>query len=567
MNSRGLIAALLVALGLAIPSNAAATLPVTWCGSPSADAASDAVFEHSNAPKFKVIYAYATDQGNRVMTYADRLQSIVSDVDGLFVQATGGASTVRFDLGTSCGPDFLDIGVVPLTNASSVYPGDRAVWDELRTTLPGRFPGHKNFLVFFEVAGERLPTGLSSSDTNADIPGWASVHNQHGRVSVVSMPATEIADSPTRTFHVAAHEILHALGAVQSTAPHFTAGGHCNDSVDDLLCIPREGDATTIDGGGDDYFNPAPAPGSYLDTHFNIARDSLFLCGVQQCDAQLPAPPVTLHASNLRPTPGEMVTITASGADRYHWTVGGVLQLGAGATAGGQITIPAPASTTEISARGFAASGPWSDASVTLSPATTQPPPAPAPPVAHIDWTRTAARTVRLDASRSSGNGTAITAYRWDVDADGRADLSGPTVIHKFRDGSAHPVTLVVTNAAGLTATATAGIPAQSGETASLSATPTRQKRATLLTRGLQVSGAARGRVLITVAVDARTRQTLRLRAGRIAAKRFTANGRFTLRVRLTPHVRRAITTRRITTLTVTATGAVKARRIIVIQR
>ena len=86
------------------------------------------------------------------------------------------------------------------------------------------------------------------------------------------------------------HELFHTLGAVQASAPHSDGAGHCLD-VPSIMCY---GDKTfytpacdqpvpVIDCGQDDYWNPDPAPGSYLDTHANVAR-SRFL-GPQPQDA------------------------------------------------------------------------------------------------------------------------------------------------------------------------------------------------------------------------------------------------------------------------------------------
>lgn len=99
-------------------------------------------------------------------------------------------------------------------------------------------------------------------------------------------------DAADRGYHsIAAHELLHTLGAVQASAPHGTRGAHCTDEHD-LLCyddgtgggvrvVCRDGDGDTsgagdandrlLDCGGDDYFHPAPPRGSYLATHWNTA--------------------------------------------------------------------------------------------------------------------------------------------------------------------------------------------------------------------------------------------------------------------------------------------------------
>ena len=76
------------------------------------------------------------------------------------------------------------------------------------------------------------------------------------------------------------HEITHNLGGVQQSAPHSTPDGHCWDG-NDVMCYPDGSSGAqpyttsvcplvagaipqTYDCGHDDYFNPDPAPGSYL---------------------------------------------------------------------------------------------------------------------------------------------------------------------------------------------------------------------------------------------------------------------------------------------------------------
>jgi hypothetical protein len=87
----------------------------------------------------------------------------------------------------------------------------------------------------------------------------------------------------------ATHELMHNLGGVQYSAPHSSQGSHCIDEWDVLcysdspnypamqtLCPDKATFQNRIDCNNDDYFNPFPQPGSYLDTHWNTA-DSVFL--------------------------------------------------------------------------------------------------------------------------------------------------------------------------------------------------------------------------------------------------------------------------------------------------
>ena len=95
------------------------------------------------------------------------------------------------------------------------------------------------------------------------------------------------------------HEITHNLGAVGDSAPHSSGYGHCCDGYD-VMCYHDDPAAPAMtypcpripgvmsqvyDCGGDDYFNVAPAAGSYLATHWNL-YDNRFLAA---CDRRRPA--------------------------------------------------------------------------------------------------------------------------------------------------------------------------------------------------------------------------------------------------------------------------------------
>ena len=79
------------------------------------------------------------------------------------------------------------------------------------------------------------------------------------------------------------HENGHNEGAVQNGAPYSTGtGGHCWDE-EDVMCYSPDGgnlhqegtierctDMVYFDCGFDTYFDSAPEPGEYLDSHWNI---------------------------------------------------------------------------------------------------------------------------------------------------------------------------------------------------------------------------------------------------------------------------------------------------------
>lgn len=106
---------------------------------------------------------------------------------------------------------------------------------------------------------------------------------------------------------IVVHEIVHMLGGVQTSAPHSTAGNHCNDG-NDPLCYndgtarskqnndcPRV-DAFRLDCGHNDYFSTQPPRGSYLATHWNVANSS-FLIGGGPPMPVVPGAPQAVDAS------------------------------------------------------------------------------------------------------------------------------------------------------------------------------------------------------------------------------------------------------------------------------
>lgn len=86
------------------------------------------------------------------------------------------------------------------------------------------------------------------------------------------------------------HELGHAMGAVQSAAPHYN-GGHCSDSGNDLMCtlpvaIPYSPDGGFyFDYGLDDYWDPAadPTSGSTAKLPWWTVNLSKFLCPAAGC--------------------------------------------------------------------------------------------------------------------------------------------------------------------------------------------------------------------------------------------------------------------------------------------
>lgn len=425
------LAALVLALGVtaaaAPPAGAAPPgLATTWCG----DGADHA--DASNAQQWKVVYAFAAGQPNRLASQplvGFDIQNALRDAVGAVASESGQTRTLRIDQGTNCGPQYVDIRAVPLKESLSAYIGTAlkqqsgctndgdcsvASWRKLsqEMTDDGLLGGGERFvnvLMFLDTMDQSsvFPffVGRGSLPLAATTAGIDNPSNQMNGFSVVWPQADPSYDGllptdPVIRAEQPLHEMLHNIGAVAGDAPHATPYGHCWDH-NEVMCYPDGGpwqaNATcgpadgswsftlTIDCNKDDYFNTAPAPGTYLATHWNTA-DSQLLCPIAWCGVATAPPQVTLGASNGQPAPGEQVTLTANAAPTgddavagYEWSLDDVWGPEV-VTQGPSVTVPASwgaGITREFLVRARAVSGAYADARVAVTPRAPAPPPGP----------------------------------------------------------------------------------------------------------------------------------------------------------------------------------------------
>lgn len=129
-----------------------------------------------------------------------------------------------------------------------------------------------DYTIFFDASSSYCGVGSYAEDES---PLITNASNQGGGYGVAYRDCW-LNETPM-------HENGHTQGAVQYNAPYSTGtGGHCYDE-DDVLCYSPDGgdlnqggtilrcsERIHFDCGGDDYFNPAPLPGAYLATHWNL---------------------------------------------------------------------------------------------------------------------------------------------------------------------------------------------------------------------------------------------------------------------------------------------------------
>jgi hypothetical protein len=289
-------------------------IPATWCGDATTDNVDANAAFPASAAQIKVVYAFAADRPNRAGGWMDALQANVSVVNRYLSAQAGGTKGLRFDMGTRCGSQYVDIQVVPLPGAHAAYVDNfRAVAQDVQRAL-GDQGGPRNAIVLADALSSiGVERGLAETITgpSGEQPGSGNPHNNGGLTAVVfSRDGGEAPGPAARGFWPEGflHEITHTLGAVQWGAPHSTqpagqqnpAYGHCWQGADVMCyaedqgaasqlvneCAPVPGAITlSFDCGRDDYFSPAPPPGSYLASHWNT-YDSAFMAS---CETIAPA--------------------------------------------------------------------------------------------------------------------------------------------------------------------------------------------------------------------------------------------------------------------------------------
>ncbi|MBJ7332153.1 MAG: PKD domain-containing protein, partial [Solirubrobacteraceae bacterium] len=202
--------------------------------------------------------------------------------------------TLRFDVGTKCGAGYVDILSVRLPRTAAQYQqldaNDRmaALETDITPSVSG-MAGKVNYLVYADhaygndgvagIGGVYLDDRPTSNNYANGGDMWAVAFGESGDPEFLNDRLTTVL-----------HEVSHNLGAVQDSAPHSTQAGHCFDE-EDVMCYDDGGASSTLtypcateayDCGQDDYFNPAPAGGTYLATHWNI-YNSTFLCPAGSC--------------------------------------------------------------------------------------------------------------------------------------------------------------------------------------------------------------------------------------------------------------------------------------------
>src|SRR3954454_3776582 len=315
----------------ALGKRVAKLVPSSWCGTETS--ADDVRHEADNgAFRYHAVYMIAADGADRFSKLADSMQTDAFQASSLLESSYGRA--IRFDLGTSCGPQYLDISVVRMQQTSAqlkalastpngtydaatqavdaagfetIQPDDTVDEAALRT---------RNYLVWLDAPA---PGGSCGQAAIYDDPTRTAdnLNNLGGKSAVVFRNGDGFCSS-----NAARHEIGHNLGALQPVAPHAFDGAHCNDAYEDTMCYsnsPFVADGkrgTFFDYGNDDYWSLPGAPLAWW-----TVDENRFLCADASCNVVAGGggpDPVARDAPDadtvVRPTPETVVAPASAGA-------------------------------------------------------------------------------------------------------------------------------------------------------------------------------------------------------------------------------------------------------------
>lgn len=245
---------------------------------PSPEADSDAelqcVGNGRGGPRVHAIYARPADAPDRYAAVRSSIVDNAEAVDAVFFNSaakTGGNRRVRWLTDVGCN---LVVGHVVL----SAQGDDNFARTISELEARGYNRADRKYLIWMDSTGNDI-CGIGTLYED-DVPGPVNLNNTTTSYSRVDVDCWGFAE---------AHELMHNLGAVQSSAAHSTPNAHCRDDYDQMcyddgagppaIVCPNPGDEQLFDCGNDDYFHTNPPAGSYLRTRWNTANSRWLIGG------------------------------------------------------------------------------------------------------------------------------------------------------------------------------------------------------------------------------------------------------------------------------------------------
>lgn len=246
------------------------TVPLSAAVS-AADHEVNCISTGTDGKRVQLVYARRRSATDRYTATAAKMRTWAPTVDQIFQQSaakTGGDRQVRWAVSSACTPTVLNI----------VVGNDVTSFAQLVTALKAQnlTPTDRKYVVAWDDT-DRVESFCGLGQVMPDDKAGPTNNNETQPLGAM-IAAVEPA---CWTGQLAAHELIHTLGAVQTSAPHATIYGHCTDGAD-LLCyadgsgavikkVCPTSQAGLFDCNNDDYFHTNPPTGNYLKTHWNPA--------------------------------------------------------------------------------------------------------------------------------------------------------------------------------------------------------------------------------------------------------------------------------------------------------
>lgn len=261
------------------PVGASAFTPTSQAAVTGADA-SDITCVPASEPHYVLVYARPGDVASRYTTIAPLLRTETYKVSAFIdseSRSVDPAASKKLPLrcdGTE--PTVLQATLSGLTSGSAsfsqVVDGMRALGYQFN----GDGDGLERYLVYYDSPS---PSGAAGTGHVFTSDSSAGATNQNNKGGLYAVEYRFDGGGGVPHWEVLIHEVVHTMGAVVNAAPRSTTAGHCTDGQD-IMCY-QDGSGSSysssvcstkiLDCGRNDYFNPAPAAGSFLATHWNTA--------------------------------------------------------------------------------------------------------------------------------------------------------------------------------------------------------------------------------------------------------------------------------------------------------
>ncbi|MGI9032947.1 MAG: hypothetical protein ACR2HY_04565 [Acidimicrobiales bacterium] len=260
------------------PQGTAASLPGMAPGGGTATASNLACDgDGTSGDRVQLLYVHASNVSDSYASLANSFQQWAANIDRSFSASaaeTGGDRHPRFVQDPSCNAVVTDVAVSPT--------GDDDFSNTLRELRAKGFTRSDRKYVAWVDANKYCGIGQVYYDDSA------GSGNASNGVSTVPGELARIDNGCWgQSNPVEAHELMHTLGGVQTSAPHATANNHCTDEYDRMCYSDGPGvnlsypcpssHEALFDCNHDDYFSTSPPAGSYLATHWNTANSAFLI--------------------------------------------------------------------------------------------------------------------------------------------------------------------------------------------------------------------------------------------------------------------------------------------------